>query len=100
MCDESAATVVAPLPALPADSGEISTIACAWFETTNVDRVHPGVPWQQKSASDQPSDLLAVLKVIAAPSSLGFVAVQWCGDPDGHPRREHRSGVYRPPATA
>ncbi len=96
MCDESAASIDAPLPAPPADVGEISALDCGLGFDIG-ERVLPGAPGEPTRPPAAPSDLVATLLLsmpdaeVRASSSLLRPAEQLVV------AREYRRQVYRPP---
>lgn len=96
MCDETGASVLAPLPAPPASGGELSWLECRRFLDVN-DRLLPGLPGEHPQAPHavfEPAvmfGLAVVLPCGAGPSiELSFEERVFSAS-------EHEDGVFRPP---
>lgn len=96
MCDETAASIDAPLPAPPADSGEITAIDCDLvFEDQS--RVVPGLPGHPKSPPHMTSEFDAVLELSLSRPQWSALADKLTSTVPAVRSSDHRRRIERPP---
>jgi hypothetical protein len=97
MCDQSGATVMAPLPAPPSDDGEISAANCpevpAIFE-----QLQPGHPNETPALVQPLQDDGGLLPSLGLTPTAEFVRVKPFIEHSGLGQQlAHQLGVFRPP---
>ena len=97
MCDQDAASAIAPLPVHLPDYGEIAQAPCSTFNLFDRATKAPSEPDPPKSEVQPPARLFIVMDLVpleVGPPATSKAPPQFVAS---EPRPAHRVDVYRPP---